>query len=105
MRVLSNLFSNAIKFTPKGSVTLELCKKEGLAVFNLTDTGSGISKDDLPKLFNRFKQLQKPNGSYSNGTGLGLVIAKGIIETHGGKIKVTSVLGKGSTFSFTLPAN
>ena len=105
VRVLSNLFSNAIKFTPKGSVTLELCKKEGLAVFNLTDTGSGISKDDLPKLFNRFKQLQKPNGSYSNGTGLGLVIAKGIIETHGGKIKVTSVLGKGSTFSFTLPAN
>ena len=104
--VLQNLVGNAIKFTlEKGAVTVSLRSKDGLIETAISDTGSGIAKDDLPQLFKKFGRLDQ---SYSkvaenSGTGLGLYISKQIVELHGGKIWVISEKGKGSTFFFTLP--
>lgn len=128
-QVLNNLVSNAIKFTSKGKVVLsafvvrkgeDLSTKAGnlgliwpglnsqnaeddSVVIGVSDTGVGIPEDQIPKLFNKFTQLESNAGSEKKGTGLGLVIAKGIVEAHGGKISVCSQSGKGSTFYFTLP--
>ena len=75
--------------------------------FSIADTGAGIAPDDLPKLFEKFRQLSHPTprGSPLKGTGLGLVISKRLVELHGGRMHVTSELGQGSTFSFTLPTH
>ncbi len=69
----------------------------------MRDTGLGIAEDELSKLFNKFTQLAQSAASEKKGTGLGLVISKGIVEAHGGKIGVFAELGKGSTFYFSLP--
>lgn len=100
-RVFQNLIGNALKFTPAGGVIrvkAELADQNIL--FTVEDSGCGIEKDFLPLIFNRFAQEKKMD---QLGSGLGLPIAKGIIEAHGGKIWVESELGKGSKFSFTLP--
>jgi len=102
-RVLINLLSNAIKYTKEGVVTVALTTNKKLATIAVTDTGMGIPKNQIPLLFNKFQQLRAPVDPVQKGTGLGLVIAKGIIESHGGQIKVTSEEQKGSTFLFTLP--
>ncbi|QRN98378.1 GAF domain-containing protein [Archangium violaceum] len=100
-QAMSNLMGNAIKFTPEGGtiqLTLELV---GKAVrFAVKDTGPGIPAEQLPHLFNRYWQAKK---RAREGTGLGLYIAKGIIEAHGGQLWVESQVGSGSTFFFTLP--
>ncbi|MCG2688841.1 PAS domain-containing sensor histidine kinase [Candidatus Parcubacteria bacterium] len=101
-RVVINLLSNAIKYTKDGSVTVSLTTSKSRATVAVKDTGVGISKSQIPLLFNKFQQLRAPVDPMQKGTGLGLVIAKGIIESHGGQIKVTSEEQKGSTFSFTL---
>ena len=101
LQVLSNLIGNAIKFTPTGgaiTVRIELGSRE--ARFSVTDTGSGIAADELPHIFERFWQARK---AARTGAGLGLAIAKGIVDAHRGKIWAESVAGKGSTFLFTLP--
>jgi len=106
VRVLNNLISNAIKFTKdEGTINLTstLDKSKKQIVVSVRDNGVGIPKDQMDKLFSKFKQALDPVDSKSKGTGLGLVIAKGIIEAHEGNIWVESTLGKGSNFIFTLP--
>ena len=101
-QVLGNLLGNALKFTePGGSIQLRSRSAEREAVFEVSDTGPGIPAEDVPHLFEQF--WQKRNGD-GRGIGLGLVIAKAIVEAHGGRIHVESTPGQGSTFVFTLPA-
>jgi two-component system, chemotaxis family, sensor kinase Cph1 len=100
-QVFSNLMGNAIKFTPEGgSIQLTAEPVGGSVRFSVKDTGPGIPAEQLPHLFNRYWQARK---RAREGTGLGLYIAKGIIEAHGGELWVESQVGSGSTFFFTLP--
>lgn len=105
-QVLVNLIGNAIKYTPdKGSITVSIEEADGSIKVNVTDTGSGIAKDDIPKLFHKFTRLENSYIKQANipGTGLGLFVCKKIIELSGGTLGVVSKLGQGSTFYFTLP--
>jgi signal transduction histidine kinase len=101
-QVLSNLVSNAIKFTNKGTVTISAQKGGDSITIGVADEGVGISEDEMKNLFTKYYQLQASTDK-KIGTGLGLVIAKGIVEAHGGVISVKSESGVGSIFSFTLP--
>ncbi len=108
IQVLVNLIGNAIKFTESGSISVKISragKKSKFVRVEVTDTGTGISKEDMKKLFKKFFQLQRKGLTVQegSGTGLGLSIAKEIVNLHGGKIGVNSEPGKGSTFWFTLP--
>lgn len=103
-QIMFNLLSNAVKFTAKnGTITINAKLVEQYVQIGVSDTGIGIKSEDIDKLFKPFFQL---NSSYSRryeGTGLGLVLTKHLVELHGGKIWVESDYGKGSTFTFTLP--
>ncbi|MDP2671296.1 MAG: ATP-binding protein [bacterium] len=102
--VLSNLISNAVAYNKEGGkVEVFVREKDDQIVTYVRDTGSGIPAEDLPKLFSKFFHVSRSLVQGTKGTGLGLYIAKGLIEAHGGKIEVESELGKGSTFSFSLP--
>ncbi|MCG8603988.1 GAF domain-containing protein, partial [bacterium] len=103
IQVVINLISNAVKFTEKGKVTCRVLYKDGEVVVSVIDTGTGISKEDQPKVFEKFKQVGDTLTDKPKGTGLGLPICKEIVEHHGGRIWVQSKLGKGSTFSFAIP--
>jgi two-component system phosphate regulon sensor histidine kinase PhoR len=97
-----NLVHNAIKFNkPAGKVTISSGYDKHSATVSITDTGIGISKDDLPHVFERFYKVDKARSG--KGSGLGLAIAKHTIQAHGGNIDVKSEEGKGSTFTFSLP--
>ncbi len=102
-QVLSNLVNNAIKFTKQGNITIKTDKGENIIKVSVSDTGYGIKKEDLPKLFHEFKQLETRGAEKTRGTGLGLAISKEIITRHNGEIWAESEVGKGSTFFFTLP--
>ncbi len=103
IQVLINLVSNAIKFTPQaGQVRLSFQKQNDELVIRVSDTGMGIPKEELPKIFERFYRVQWP-GKEIKGTGLGLTIVKKIAILHGGRIEVESELDHGSTFSVFLP--
>ena len=103
-QVLINLMGNALKFTPEGgTVKIQSCRERDHARIWVKDTGCGIAKDQLDKVFGRFYQVEDALTRSSTGTGLGLAICKRIVELHGGKIRVKSTVGKGSTFEFTLP--
>jgi signal transduction histidine kinase len=100
-QVLGNLIGNALKFTPSGGTVLLVASREGsIAVIKVSDTGPGIPADNIPHLFEQFWQARQGD---RRGAGLGLAIAKGIVEAHGGNIWAESTEGAGSTFSFTLP--
>jgi signal transduction histidine kinase len=100
-QVLSNLVGNAIKFTPAGGhIVLRARPGKNEVSFVVADTGPGIAPDALPHIFGR---LWQGNRSDRRGIGLGLTIAKGIVEAHGGRIWVESQLGAGSSFYFTVP--
>ncbi len=103
--VLNNLISNAIKYTdPNGKVEVSIETDQAQITTHIKDNGHGIDKDTLPYLFNKFFRVQKNKLEYqTRGTGLGLYITKSIIDMHHGKIWVESEIGKGSTFSFSLP--
>jgi signal transduction histidine kinase len=102
--VLTNLLSNAIKFSPQGGVIqFDLIGNQETAVFRIQDSGIGIPKEDLPKLFESF--MRAGNVGNIPGTGLGLAIVKKCVDLHGGKISVESELGVGSTFTVMLPLN
>jgi PAS domain S-box-containing protein len=106
-QVVTNLVGNAIKFTPKqGRITVEARLADGGSVMEISvaDTGIGIAKDDLPKLFSKFQQVGERTASDITGTGLGLAISKEIVELHQGRIWAESdEARKGTTFKFTLP--
>ena len=103
-QVATNLIGNAIKFSPeKGKIEVFASGDAGSVTVSVKDYGRGIAQRDLSRLFQRFAQLDSSTTRRAGGTGLGLVISKGIVEQHGGKIWVESALGKGSTFSFSLP--
>lgn len=102
-QVMANLLSNALKFTPEGGAITVRVRADAHAVrVEVEDNGEGIAPEDLPKLFQRFSQLEA--GKRKKGTGLGLSISKALVEAHGGSIGVESEPGKGSRFWFTIPA-
>ena len=102
--VLINLISNSIKFTPEGGWVKVICtKQDGKVLISVQDSGVGIAKEDIPKLFDRFTQFGRKAGPGEKGTGLGLAIAKKLVEMHGGKIEVESKVNKGTTFTIFLP--
>ncbi len=103
IQVLINLISNAVKFTDYGSITCSAKVNNSNVIISVTDTGSGISQEDCPQVFDKFKQVGEIFTDKPQGTGLGLPICKQIIEHHGGNIWVESELTKGSTFSFSIP--
>jgi signal transduction histidine kinase len=103
-RVLVNLVSNALKFTPKGGRVRVSAAREGALVrVSVADTGVGIPADDLKDIFDKYAQARSRATRSEKGTGLGLYITRQLVELHGGKIEVQSEVGKGSTFSFTIP--
>jgi len=100
-QVLGNLLGNAFKFTPAGGrVTLSVSRSDGDAQFHVADTGPGLSEEQIGRLFERFWQGRPGD---RRGVGLGLTIARGIVEAHAGRMWVDSTPGNGSTFSFSLP--
>ncbi len=102
-RVLINLINNAIKFTPEeGSITVECKQQNSQAIVSVADTGYGISKEDLPKIFEEFYRVNNPAIRQIKGSGLGLSLVKRIIDTHKEKIWVESEVNKGTKFYFTL---
>jgi two-component system phosphate regulon sensor histidine kinase PhoR len=101
-RVMVNLLLNALKFTPAGgSIRVHAAQENGAVAVFVTDTGTGISADDLPRVFERFYKADRARGS--SGTGLGLAIVKHTVEAHGGRVSAQSEEGRGATFSFTIP--
>jgi PAS domain S-box-containing protein len=105
-QVITNLLYNAIKFTPPGGrISVSLNREEPFIKTSVRDTGIGIPAEKQSRIFDRFYRVEPGSSSKTNGTGLGLYIAKNIIEMHGGRIWVSSEVGNGSEFSFTLPIN
>ncbi len=104
IQVVINLISNAVKFTDEGNIICRVSLVNTLMQVSITDSGIGIALDDQPKVFEKFKQVGDTLTDKPKGTGLGLPICKQIVEHHNGSIWVESELGKGSTFSFSLPA-
>ena len=104
IQVLINLLSNAVKFTNAGSITCGARGKDGKVVISVKDTGIGISAADIPKIFEKFKQVGDTLTNKPKGTGLGLSICREIVASHGGTIWVQSEPGRGSEFFVALPA-
>ncbi len=103
-QVLFNLMSNALRHTPAGgTITTSAEQREGRVLVSVRDTGTGIPPEDLPHVFERFYRADRSRARSTGGSGLGLTIAKQIVEAHGGQIWAQSWLGAGSTFAFSLP--
>ncbi len=103
-QMLTNLIDNAVKFNQKaGSVTVEFESKDETDIISIGDTGEGISAEHLQRIFERFYRTDRARSREIGGTGLGLAIVKHLARLHGGEVSVTSVLGRGSTFSIELP--
>jgi len=101
--VVSNLIGNAVKYSDRGYIEISIRSQGDFVITSITDTGKGIPSEAINKLFTKFFRVQGELKSGSKGTGLGLYISKTIIDSHGGKIWVESVVNQGSTFSFSLP--
>lgn len=105
-KVFSNLLSNAMKYTePGGAITVRVYSKEGRAIIEVSDTGCGIAAQEQDKIFDSFYRIDRPaeEDQTKEGSGIGLALAKGIVELHYGEISVTSKAGAGSTFRISLP--
>lgn len=103
-RAIQNLLSNAVKYTPQGgSVALGATVTPEVVAIQVRDTGYGIPREDLPRLFEPHFRVNRPEHQAQDGTGLGLAIVKDIVDRHGGTISVESALGEGSAFTITLP--
>jgi signal transduction histidine kinase/DNA-binding NarL/FixJ family response regulator/HPt (histidine-containing phosphotransfer) domain-containing protein len=105
-QILNNLLSNAIKYTEEGSITLSVTWRQnetGFLSFTITDTGRGIKKEDMEKLFSAYTQFETASNKNTQGTGLGLSITKGLVENMGGTITAESEYGKGSIFRVQIP--
>jgi signal transduction histidine kinase len=104
LQVLTNLISNAVKFSMPGStVSVRVEARRDDVLVSVRDEGRGIPSDKLEAVFERFQQVDSSDARQKGGTGLGLPIARSIVQLHGGRLWAESELGKGSTFSFTLP--
>src|SRR5690606_8723097 len=103
VQVLLNLLGNAIKFTEAGEVNVRVTAPDGTFLIAVSDTGPGISEADQAQIFDEFQQADSSSTKHKGWIGVGLAIAKRIIEMHGGRIWVESSLGQGSTFWFSLP--
>ena len=101
-QVFNNLISNAIRYTDKGHIVMNIESKGDRVHFSVRDTGVGINKDSIQRIFERFYRTQNARSRIKSGTGLGLSIVKHIIEAHGANIEVESEIDKGTTFSFEL---
>ncbi|MBC8392808.1 MAG: HAMP domain-containing histidine kinase [Deltaproteobacteria bacterium] len=102
--VLTNLISNSIKFTPEGGrISVTCLRKDEEVQFSVQDSGVGIAKEDMVKLFEKFAKFSKKPGSEVKGAGLGLAIAKKLVDMHDGRINVESEIDKGATFTISLP--
>jgi len=102
--LLSNLLDNALRHTPaRGTVVVRLDATESRALIQVADTGEGIPAGELPRVFERFYRVDKARARRTGGTGLGLAIVRHVAEAHGGTVRVDSELGRGSTFTVTLP--
>lgn len=104
MNVLSQLVGNAIKFTPKGEVVVRVEQTQRGVECSVRDTGIGIAPENMPRLFQKFEQFGWVPGGGEKGMGIGLTVAKGIVELHGGRIYAESRPQEGSTFWFSLPS-
>ncbi len=103
-QVLFNLVDNAVRFTPEGgAVRIEAERHDGSVVVSVADTGVGIPEAALPRLFERFYRVDSSRARGDGGTGIGLAIARSVVEAHGGTIRAESEPGLGSTFTFDLP--
>ena len=103
-QIMLNLLSNAVKFTPdRGTVAVTAKANDTMVEVSVTDSGAGIAPEDHGAVFEEFRQVGQDAGRKAEGTGLGLPLTKRFVELHGGKIHLESVLGKGSTFTFTIP--
>ncbi|HLA74662.1 MAG TPA: sensor histidine kinase, partial [Gammaproteobacteria bacterium] len=104
-RVLENLIENALRYTPAGgTVTVSIIPAGDCIHLQVADTGCGIPAADLPHIFDRFYRVEKARQDNGDGAGLGLAIAKRILDLHGSLIEAHSVSGQGTTFRFYLPA-
>jgi signal transduction histidine kinase len=105
-RMLLNLLDNAVKYTPEGGeINIALESQNGAARIVVTDTGIGIPAEDQPRIFDRFYRVDKARSRALGGAGLGLSIARWIVEGHGGTLWVESAVGQGSSFQVELPLN
>lgn len=102
-QILLNIMGNAIKFTEKGSVSLSMHNQAGHVLIAIRDTGIGIKEEDIPIVFEQFRQIDGGLNRAVGGTGLGMPITKKLVEIHGGDIWIESTYGQGTTFFFTLP--
>jgi PAS domain S-box-containing protein len=103
-QILLNLLSNAVKFTPEGGrIEVTASEEGGIAEFSVADTGIGIAAEEQKSVFDKFYQVGHTTKGVREGTGLGLAITQRLVEEHGGSIKVSSELGKGSCFTFRIP--
>lgn len=103
-QILLNLMTNAIKFTPEGGVVSVVVEpKSAGVIIRVSDTGIGISKEDIARLAQPFEQIDSQHSRQHEGTGLGLALSKSLVELHGGNFKIESVVGEGTTVIFTLP--
>jgi signal transduction histidine kinase len=104
IRLILNLLDNAIRYTPAGGcITVHSAQHGAEAAISISDTGPGIAPEHLPHLFDRFFRIDRARGRAQGGNGLGLAIAQSITQAHGGRIHVTSAVGRGSTFTLFLP--
>jgi signal transduction histidine kinase len=104
LQVLRILVDNAQRYTPAGGrITLTARPLDGRALISVTDTGSGIAPEHLPRVFERFYRADTARTRSEGGTGLGLAIARGIAEAHGGRLSLASVVGEGTTATLELP--
>lgn len=105
-QVMNNLISNAIKYSyPNTNIKIEVTRSDDYILTEIIDEGQGIPRDEMENLFKKFHKTSVKTTAGERSTGLGLAITKKIVEGHGGKINVTSIVNKGSTFYFTLPLN
>jgi signal transduction histidine kinase len=102
-QVLINLLGNSCKFTEKGKISVTVVQGKDNVVFHVKDTGIGIPQDHVSRVFEAFHQVDNSSGRKFGGTGLGLAISRDIAQAHGGDLTASSVEGKGSTFTLTLP--
>jgi len=105
-RLFFNLIQNAVKFTPSGGrINIDVYQEKDTLKISISDTGCGISEDDLPKIFQRFYHKEKSQPESGDGIGLGLSIARSIANFHNGDIEVKSKHEEGATFTVILPSN